>query len=129
MKQTTLCIGTGCYVDDGFETLNCAEPIATADSEDPLSLGPDQPGCEMGEYCENGLPLPCSEEPEYQGSAQPHIEWPEIDTSDLIPQPWDQDQPTAQVEVEESYMPYITQYSYGFWYQFRFRSPIRMEVE
>jgi len=32
------------------------------------------------------------------------------------------------VEVEESYLPYVTQYSFGFWYQFRFRSPARLEV-
>jgi len=69
MKQTTLCIGTGCYIDGDFETLNCALPLSNADTEDPLSLGPDEPGCEMGEYCENGLPLPCEEVTEYEGSA------------------------------------------------------------
>jgi hypothetical protein len=109
MKQTYLCIGSPCFQEDNFEEINCAEPLTTADSEDPLSLGPDQPGCEGVEYCEEtGLALPCSEVSEYEGSATVDIEWPEIDTSDLIPQPWDQQQPTAQVDVDESYMPYIT---------------------
>jgi len=49
--------------------------------------------------------------------------------TELIEQPYDKGIPTAQVEVGESYLPYVTEYSMGFWYQFRFRSPVRMDLD
>jgi len=47
MKDWHLCIGDDCARDEDFEEYNCAEPIETADSEDPLSLGAGNPGCEI----------------------------------------------------------------------------------
>jgi len=64
--------------------LNCADPIETADPEDPLSLGPDQPGCELDEYCETGLYPPCEPVEEWEGSAEVTITWPEIEVTDYI---------------------------------------------
>jgi len=58
IKDLHLCLGTGCARDESFEELNCADQIEYADPEDPLSLGPDQPGCET-DGCENGLYPPC----------------------------------------------------------------------
>jgi hypothetical protein len=129
LKDVHLCLGKDCSRDDGFEEFNCAEPIATADPNDENSLGEGQPGCPLDEYCDNGLFEPCEVAEEVERSAKADVEWPELDVSDLIEQPWDQESPTAEVVVEESYLPYITQYSFGFWYQFRFRSPNRMDVE
>jgi len=64
MKDVHLCLGTNCAIDDGFEAFNCADVIEWADPEDPLSLGPDMPGCEV-DSCENGMFPPCEEIPEY----------------------------------------------------------------
>jgi len=55
MKDWHLCLGSGCARDDEFEDFNCADPIETADASDPLSLGPGLPGCELPDYCANGL--------------------------------------------------------------------------
>jgi hypothetical protein len=85
MKQTTLCLGTGCFVEEDYDNINCAVPFVTADYEDPLSLGPDQPGCEGEDMCENGLPLPCYTPPEVSTSAKVDIEYPEFTPSDYIP--------------------------------------------
>lgn len=85
MKEWHLCLGSNCAIDGGFEDLNCAEPIETADPEDPFSLGVGMPGCGLLSSCSNGLPEPCEPETEpFEGSAQIEIEWPEIDPSDLI---------------------------------------------
>jgi hypothetical protein len=72
LKQTTLCLGAGCFMEEGFEIANCAIPYATADPEDALALGPAEPGCEGWEECDDGLSPPCDTEgpePEYEGSA------------------------------------------------------------
>jgi hypothetical protein len=64
MKQTTLCLGTGCYRIDDFEELDCAEPIETADSTNPLSLGVGLPGCdEPGPICPDGTYPDCETPP------------------------------------------------------------------
>jgi len=43
------------------------------------------PGCGI-DKCDNGMAKPCKpEEPEYTGSAEVTVEWPEVDPSDLIP--------------------------------------------
>jgi len=76
MKQTTLCLGTGCFVESNYDTINCAVPFVTADYEDPLSLGPDQPGCIGWEICETGLHPPCVIPPEGGASAEVEHEWP-----------------------------------------------------
>jgi len=131
MKHSFLCIGKdqNCYRENNFEELNCAEKISDNPEGDTV-LGKGKPGCLTPvTKCKTGLPEPCEKEKEYQGSAKVEVDWPEVKVTDLIPQPYDKDLPTHQVEVPESYMPYITEYSYGFWYQFRFRSPIRMEVQ
>jgi hypothetical protein len=44
------------------------------------------------------------------------MEWPEVLPTDLIPQPYNKGSPSAQIEVHESYLPYVTEYSFGFWY-------------
>lgn len=96
MKDWHLCIGSGCAREDNFEDLNCADPIDTADPEDPDSLGTGQPGCDLGTYCDDGMYEPCEEPPaEWEGSAEVTIEWPEIDSSDLIPQYPETQVPTA----------------------------------
>jgi hypothetical protein len=87
MKDWHLCIGEGCAREGDFEELNCADAIDVADPEDPESLGEGQPGCILPPYCDDGMYEPCGEpEPEYEGSVEVEIEWPEIDSSDLIPQ-------------------------------------------
>lgn len=48
MKQTTLCLGAGCFMEANYETKNCAVPFVNADAEDPLSLGVGEPGCLEG---------------------------------------------------------------------------------
>jgi len=135
MKDWHLCLGSGCARDDDFEEFNCADPIEIADKTAEESLGPALPGCELPEYCSTGLYPPCTcedgedcPEPE-EYSAEVEITWPDVDETGLIDQPHTQYTPTYEVEVEESLLPYVTQYSYGFWYQFRFRSPVRMEVD
>jgi len=81
MKQTTLCLGAGCFMEANFETKNCAVAFVNADAEDPLSLGVGEPGCAESVHCENGLPLPCEPECEgddcegYTGSADVTIDW------------------------------------------------------
>jgi hypothetical protein len=69
MKDWHLCLGSGCARDDNFEEFNCADPIETADPEDELSLGPGLPGCELPEYCDDGLYPPCEEPEVWEGSA------------------------------------------------------------
>lgn len=64
--------------------MNCADVIEWADPEEPTSLGPDMPGCQA-EGCENGMYPPCDVETPYEGSAIEHIEWPEVEVTDLIP--------------------------------------------
>jgi len=61
MKQTHLCLGAGCFIDDGFEDLNCAVAIDVADSADDLSLGVGMPGCETPPMCNDGMYEPCPE--------------------------------------------------------------------
>jgi len=63
LKQTTLCLGAGCFTEVAYEEMNCAVPFVTADYEDPLSLGVGQPGCDGWDMCEDGLSPPCGEEP------------------------------------------------------------------
>jgi hypothetical protein len=58
IKDLHLCLGAGCAREDNFEEFNCAAEIEYADPSDPLSLGPDMPGCEA-EGCENGMYPPC----------------------------------------------------------------------
>jgi len=85
MKDWHLCLGDKCSRDSDFEDYNCAEPIETADPEDPLSLGVGEPGCEIiDEYCDNGLFPPCSDTVVVEYSAEVKIDWPEIKTSDYI---------------------------------------------
>jgi len=128
MKDVHVCYGKKCAIDDDYEEKNCAVPIEKADVDDPLSLGPGLPGCKI-KYCPDGMIRdPCKPEEKYNGSAEVTIKWPDVKPSDLIPVAYNNKTPAAQIEVEESYLPYITQYAYGFWYQFRFRSPVRMEV-
>lgn len=117
MKDWHLCLGASCYREENFEELNCASPIEEADVEDLDSLGTGRPGCDTTTECDNGLYPPCQPPIEdYEGSAKVAALWPEVTISDLIPQPWNNPTPTRQIEVEEHYLPYVTQYSFGFWY-------------
>jgi len=84
MKDWHLCIGETCARDDLFEEYNCAEDIETADPEDPLSLGEGEPGCDLGDYCDNGLYPPCYDEVPVEYSAEITIDWPELDVSEYI---------------------------------------------
>jgi len=102
--------------------------LKTAD-DDETSLGPGLPGCDDIPMCDTGLPKPCGPVVKpYKGSAKIIHEIPPLKPSELIPQPYNNDGVTREVEVEEQFMPFIKEYSYGFWYQFRFRSPVRMEI-
>lgn len=134
MKDWHLCLGAGCARDDDFEDFNCAEEhTPEINVNDPNILGLGMPGCDTCEnVCDDGLCEtvyhPCEEVIEYEGSAEVTIDWPTPEVTDLIPQPFDHPTPTTQIEVDEPYLPYISEYSMGFWYMFRFRSPVRMEV-
>jgi hypothetical protein len=70
MKDWHLCLGSNCAREDGFEDLNCADPIETADPNDELSLGPGLPGCELPTYCDAGFYPPCEDVVEWEGSAE-----------------------------------------------------------
>lgn len=63
--------------------------METADSEDPLSLGAGEPGCTDVPICDDGLAPPCGPEveppTEHEGSAEVHIEWPELEATQFIP--------------------------------------------
>jgi len=85
LKDWHLCLGSSCAKEDGFEDLNCADPIETADPNDELSLGPGLPGCELPEYCDDGFYPPCDVTPAWEGSAEVEINMPEVDPTDLIP--------------------------------------------
>jgi len=85
MKDWHVCFGDECARDSSFEEYNCAEPIETADPEDPLSLGPDEPGCGLGDdVCDNGLYAPCTDEVPVTYSAEVRVDWPTIEVSDYI---------------------------------------------
>lgn len=135
MKDWHLCLGSGCFIDDDFEELNCAVPIEDVDADvfDEASLGPGLPGCELDPYCPDGLYMDeydCEDVPvaeEY--SAKVVIDYTELDPTDLIPSYPDNGVPVYEAEVPESELIYVDQYSFGFWYQWRFRSPARVEVE
>jgi len=75
-------------LEEGFEAVNCALPYATADPEDPLALGNNEPGCDGCDDCGNGLAAPCDvppPPPPFEGSAEVHIDWPELDATEYIP--------------------------------------------
>jgi len=84
LKDWHICLGDDCARDSAFEDYNCAVPIETADSEDPLSLGDGEPGCILDEYCDNGLYEPCNDVEVVNWSAEVVVEWPEIGISAYI---------------------------------------------
>lgn len=130
MKDWHLCLGTGCFKQDNFEDLNCAVPINEVDVEDPDSLGEGQPGCDLGSYCPNGLYQDdCDGESDAEYSAEVVIEFTPHNVTDLIESYPDAGVPAYEAEVPESELIYVSQYSFGFWYQWRFRSPARVEVD
>jgi len=97
MKDWHVCLGTNCARTDDFEDLNCATPIEDVDMENAFDdLGPGEPGCELDDYCENGLFEPyCEVEEVFEGSAKVTIEWPEVDASDLYTSYPDASEPLA----------------------------------
>jgi hypothetical protein len=130
MKDWHLCLGSGCFKEDDFEELNCAKEIEIADPEDLDSLGEGRPGCDLGEYCDDGLYRdPCVDGEKYEFSADVYIDYTEVDPEGLIPSHPDNGTPVYEVDVPESELIYVDQYSFGFWYQWRFRSPDRVEVD
>lgn len=85
MKDWRLCIGDGCAIEDNFEGFNCAVHIDDATPEDEFSLGPGEPGCDLGTYCSDGMYEPCDiGEETWEGSATVDITWPTLDPSDVI---------------------------------------------
>jgi hypothetical protein len=85
MKDWHLCLGSNCAREDGFEDLNCADPIETADPNDELSLGPGLPGCDLPTYCDDGFYPPCEDVVEWEGSAEITIDYDSIDPTGVIP--------------------------------------------
>jgi hypothetical protein len=113
MKDWHLCLGSNCAIIDDFEDLNCADPIETADKTADESLGPALPGCDLGEYCDDGMYEPCDCEGDdcdvvSEYSAEIHIDYTHVDPTDLIPQDHTETVPTYEVIVEEALLPYIT---------------------
>lgn len=87
MKDWHLCLGQNCALDGDFEDINCADPIDTANPDDPESLGEGLPGCDIKDVCDDGSFPPCDDvvPTEGEGSVEVETTFPDLDPSDLIP--------------------------------------------